>query len=42
MKITVTKGKEKINIDSHCLPAWEKAGWKKQEENAQESKKASK
>lgn len=42
MKITVTQGKEKINIDSHCFPAWEKAGWKKADENEQENRKASK
>lgn len=42
MKITVVKDKEKINIDSHCFPAWEKAGWKKYDKNAQEDKRASK
>lgn len=42
MKITVVKKDEKINIDSTCYPVWEKAGWKKVDENTQENKKASK
>lgn len=42
MKITVVKDKKRLNIDSTCLPAWEAAGWKKEETKTQEDKKAPK
>lgn len=34
MKTTVVKGNKKLNIDSACFPAWEKAGWKKENEKS--------
>lgn len=37
MKITVEKDKKKLNIDSACWPAWEKAGWKKAEQKAEKN-----
>ncbi len=42
MKIAIVKGKEKINIDSHCLSVWEKAGWKKADEEKTVNKNAPK
>lgn len=40
MKVTVMKGKEKMSIDTACLPAWKAAGWT--EEKEAEKQKASK
>lgn len=40
MKIAVEKDKKRLNIDSACYPAWEKAGWKKCTDTADKNTKA--
>ena len=41
MKITVKKGNKRLNIDSACLHAWERAGWTAADKKTQDNKKVS-